>query len=311
MPIDLAIEKYVLFSQEVFSNVKKWSWAEKFSATVFESGMRAMIQSAGFPQDVLMKEDHPLCRSFVVALPSANMTPQIFRTYEVSANQGYDCTVIQAARATTATPDVFKPVSISSIAVSEFFVGASLRYSNPTNLALEEAEITLGLSQPVACLVNIGAGNPGHISWKLNNVVGSQLVKLLHQIATDCEDLAEYIAKSYLQTPGLFYRLSVNQGLQKMAVDDWNKQGEIQTHTLAYLKEAKTTDQLNILADTLCRGGTMSTNLLNKESPSKLAKALLPIVPAPSLLFIGREDILSDLEKCFDPQKSSLKMQVQ
>ncbi|KAG6875566.1 hypothetical protein C0993_008531, partial [Termitomyces sp. T159_Od127] len=109
MPIDLAIKQYVLFSQEVFSDIKKWSWAEKFKATAFESGMRSIIQCAGFSEDVLMEEDNTPCKSFVVALPSANMTPRIFRTYKVEANQGFNCTVVQAARATTATPDFFKP----------------------------------------------------------------------------------------------------------------------------------------------------------------------------------------------------------
>ncbi|KAG6893710.1 hypothetical protein C0993_000479, partial [Termitomyces sp. T159_Od127] len=63
MPIDLAIEKYVSFSQEVFSDLKKWGHrAEKFKATVFESGIRAILQSAGFPKDVMMQEDEPFCK---------------------------------------------------------------------------------------------------------------------------------------------------------------------------------------------------------------------------------------------------------
>ncbi|KAG6875498.1 hypothetical protein C0992_003580 [Termitomyces sp. T32_za158] len=217
MPINLAIKQYDLFSRKVFSDVKMLSRAEKYKATTFEDGMRAILQSAGFPPDVLMQEDNPLCRSFVVALPSANMTPpRIFRTYKVSANQGDNCTVVEAARATTAIPDLFEPVSISSVGVSESFVGAGLGYSNPTNLTLEEAEMAFGLSQPVECLTTVKAH----------------------------------------------------------------------------------------------RGGTVSTKLSNKKTLSK-QQILLPIVSAPSPLFVGREDILSDLEKYFDSHISSFKMQVQ
>ncbi|KAG6884656.1 hypothetical protein C0993_009237 [Termitomyces sp. T159_Od127] len=179
------------------------------------------------------------------------MTPRIFRTYKVKANQGYDCTVVQAARATAATPDLFKPVFITFGGVSETFIGAGLRYSNPSNLTLDEAVIVFGLSQPVSCLVNIGAGNSGYISWKPNNAFNPKMMELLHKIAIDCEDIAEHLTKNYMQMPGFFYRLSVSQGLQKMAVDDWSKQGEIQTHSLAYLQEAKTTEQLNDLVKTL------------------------------------------------------------
>ncbi|KAG6859395.1 hypothetical protein C0995_009014 [Termitomyces sp. Mi166 len=165
MPIDLAIEKYVNFSQDIYSGVKKCR-KEKFKASTFEFGMRGILKSAGFSEGVLMQDDGSLCKSFVVALPSANMTPRVFRTYQVKANQGYDCTVVQAARATTAAPKLFKPVSITSGGVSETFVSAGLGYSNPTSFVLKEAVMVFGHSQSVACLVSIGAGHPGHISWQ-------------------------------------------------------------------------------------------------------------------------------------------------
>ncbi|KAG6867062.1 hypothetical protein C0993_007129 [Termitomyces sp. T159_Od127] len=248
------------------------------------------------------------------------MTPRIFRTYEVEANQGYDCTVVQAARATTATPNLFQPVSISSGGVTETFVGASLGYSNPTSLVLEEAVMAFGSSQPVACLVSLGAGNPGHISWKPNNAAGRRMMELLQKIATDCEASAENLAKYYKQTSGLFYRLSVHQGLQKMAVDEWNKQGEIQTHTLAYLQRNNIGQELKSLTNTLhtcpqkttlnILSGNLSANSFLKQT-SELAQALLPIVPPPSPLFTGRTDILLHLEKYFDPHQSFLKDEVQ
>ncbi|KAG6867037.1 hypothetical protein C0993_007350, partial [Termitomyces sp. T159_Od127] len=321
MPIDLAIGEYVAFSQKVYSDVKKWSlWGEKFKATVFELGMRAILQSAGFPEDVSMHDDNPLCKSFVVALPSSNMTPRIFRTYQVNADQGYNCTVVQAARATTAAPDLFKPMAISSGGVTETFIGANLQYSNPINLALEEAVKAFDLSQPVACLVNIGPGNSGHISWKPNNVFGRTMMKFLHKIATDHEAQAEAFVKQYIKTPGFFYRLSVHQGLQKMAVDDWNRQGEIKTHSMAYLQEAETVKQLNNLANTLnnCPQKTTLQALrgdlsikANVQKHSELAQELLPPVPAPSPLFTGRKNILLLLEKCFDPSQPSVKMEIQ
>ncbi|KAG6883808.1 hypothetical protein C0993_003612 [Termitomyces sp. T159_Od127] len=151
MSIETAIEKYLRFSVDILSDVKIWNLgAERFKATVFESSMKHIIKSAGFSEDVLMQEDDPLCKSFVVALPVTNMTPQIFRTYQVRANYGYDCTIVQAARATTATADLFKPVSIKFGGVTETFVGAGLGYGNPTRLVLEEAEAIFGPSQSVA-----------------------------------------------------------------------------------------------------------------------------------------------------------------
>ncbi|KAG6878963.1 hypothetical protein C0992_006257 [Termitomyces sp. T32_za158] len=302
MPIDLAIEKYVLFSREVFSDVKKWSRrGDKFKATVFESGMRAILQSAGFSEDVSMQEDDPLCRSFVVALPSVHMTPRIFRTYEVKANQGYNCLVVEAARATTATPDLFKPVSISSGRVSESFVGAGLGFGNPINFLLEEAAMVFGFSQAVACLVSIGAGHPGHVAWESSNLFGPKIVELLYKLTTNCEDLAKSFGKFYMQMPGLFYRLNVDQGLQRMALDDWNKQGDIKAHTLAYIQDNKVGNELN--------GGNFLTNFSEKQAPSELVPELLPIVSPPSPLFTGRDDILELLEKYFCKSSTEVKVQ--
>ncbi|KAG6895004.1 hypothetical protein C0992_003559 [Termitomyces sp. T32_za158] len=252
MPIDLAIHHYVLFCQKVFSDVKKWGIGpEKFKANVFESAMKDILQSTGFPEDVLMQENDSFCKSFVVAFPSKNMTPRIFRTYQVEANQGSNCTVVQAAHATIAAPDLFKPVSITSGGLSETFVGARFRCSNPTNLVLKEAIKVFGLFQPVASFVNIGAGHLGPVSWESTRVFSKQMMDLLYQISTDCEAQAEDFVENYMQIPGLFYRLNVEQGLQKMPVDDWNKQGEIQTHSKAYLEKAKVTNEVNSLVTIL------------------------------------------------------------
>ena len=92
------------------------------------------------------------------------------------ANQGYDCTLVQAARATTATPGLFKPIVITVDGFSETLVGACLGFSSISSVLLQEAGIAFKLSQQVACLVSIGAGNTGPIPTKLFN---NKIVKLL------------------------------------------------------------------------------------------------------------------------------------
>ncbi|KAG5736026.1 Nephrocystin-3 [Termitomyces sp. T112] len=214
MPIDLAIEKYVEFSKKVYSDIKIFSMgSERFKASTFVSAMEDILQSAEFPADVLMQEENPFCKSFVAALPSANMTPRIFRSYLVKANQGYNCTVVEAARATTASPQFFKSVSIGAGGLNEKFIGAHLGYNNPMNFVLEEAELVFGASQPVACIVSIGAGHPGHISWKSSKLFTSMLMKVLMDISTSCEASVESFVKQYKNLPGIFYRLNVDQGL--------------------------------------------------------------------------------------------------
>ncbi|KAG6809211.1 hypothetical protein H0H92_001133 [Tricholoma furcatifolium] len=176
MPIDAAIEEYVKFSRKVYSDVKKHG-SQKFKATTFVSGMKDILKAAGYPVDLLILEDDPSCLSFVIALPAANMTPRIFRSYKVKANEDYNCTLIEAARATTATPQFFKPVIIGSEYLSEKFIGASFGHHNPTSHVLKEAE------------------------------------------------------------------LNVQHGLQKVTLDDWNRLGDIKTHSMSYLHETEITQK--------------------------------------------------------------------
>ncbi|KNZ82011.1 Nephrocystin-3, partial [Termitomyces sp. J132] len=302
MTIDQAINEYASFSKNVYSNVKTWSTSqEKFKASIFVSEMEKILISAGFPIDISM-QDQTFCRSFVVALPSANMTPRIFRTYQVRANPGYNCTVVQAARATTATPELFKPVVITAQGVSETFIGARLGYSNPTSVVLDEAKLVFGLSQQVVCLVSIGAGHPGPVSWNPTKQFNKRLVNLLFQISANYEAPAEELVKRYLHLPGVFYRLSVEQGLQAI-VDDYNQLGVIKAHSLDYLKKAEVSQKVDDLVYALhdCSPKVTLGVLMGHILPEQISPSdsLLPIVPAPSPLFTGREDILAKLEDYF------------
>ncbi|KAG6881699.1 hypothetical protein C0995_001020 [Termitomyces sp. Mi166 len=235
------------------------------------------------------------------------MAPRMFRSYEVKANQGYNCTVVEAARVTTANPEFFKPVSIKSEGLTEEFIGASLGYNNPTSFVLEEAKLVFGASQPLACNVSIGAGHPGHISWKPTGFFTQSLLKVLSNISISCEAPVEDFVKRCQNLSGTFYRLNVDQGLQKMALDDWNRLGEIRTHSMNYLQKAEITQKVDSLVETLHNRPQKITlgALTVPVSPSATKPAisaqdlLLPIVPAPSSLFTGRADVLSQLEKYF------------
>ncbi|KAG6884316.1 hypothetical protein C0992_006517, partial [Termitomyces sp. T32_za158] len=164
MPIDQAIKEYVHFSSSVFSD-RKWQSKEKFKASVFETVMEALIKSHGLSTNALLLDDDlQHCKSFVVALPSAHLTPRLFRSYTLGANQGYNCTIVEAARATTANPGFFKPVLITEGGIQEAFIGGNLGFNNPSKLVLEEAESVFGHSTQVACFVSIGAGQLGPLS---------------------------------------------------------------------------------------------------------------------------------------------------
>jgi len=322
MPIDVAINQYVRFTKHVFSE-KKIRRNELFKATRFEKAMKTMIESAGLPKDLpILGQGSSLCHSFVTAFAAVNMSaPRLFRSYEVNANQGYNCAVWKAARATTAAPKFFKAISIGDQDLKEQFISASLGCSNPVTLVLDEAKNVFGHLQKVACIVSIGTGHPGTISWKSSGTLGqmftADLAAILERICTDCESTAEQLLKHFPLLSGVYYRLNVEQGLQSVTLVDWEKLSEIKTHTLQYFHQTKTTESLDSIARILCDcPGYIAFGDLNRPSISvpatELASKLdFQLIAAPTPVFTGRETILSQLDKCFNSMKTSVGLKKQ
>lgn len=182
--------------------------------------------------------------------------PRLFRTYQVKANPSYNCMIWEAARATAAIPRFFKSISIGKGALREEFLGANLGYNNPVDFVLKEAESLFGASQNVACVVSIGAGHPQTISWQPPSGASKQLfsddlVTLLKQICTDCEQTSDQLAQRLKNTENIYFRLRVEQGMQPVSLEDWRMLGEIKTHTTQYLHLQRITQEIDHITSVL------------------------------------------------------------
>lgn len=199
----------------------------------------------------------------MTAIPALNMSqPRLFRTYQVNTNQNYNCTIWEAARATSAVPKIFKHISIGEPDMKEIFLGASLGWNNPLAQVLDEAERVYGASIRVACILSIGAGHPETIAWQSPETfrwLSTDLLTLLRQISTNCEDSAEQFENRYKNVMGLYFRLSVEQGMQKVALADWQKLGEIKTHTTQYLLRSGMSKKVDLIAQALCAGAGLAS----------------------------------------------------
>ncbi|KAG6875598.1 hypothetical protein C0992_003152, partial [Termitomyces sp. T32_za158] len=309
MPIDQAIEAYVRFTSSVFSD-KKWRSKEKFKVSVFETNMKAIIELSGLSPNALLRDDDSQgCKSFVVALPSAHMTPRLFRSYTLGANQGYNCTIVEAARATTANPGFFKPVLITDGGIQEAFIGGNLGFNNPSKLVLEETESVFGYAAQVACLVSLGAGQLGPLSLQHSDM--NDMLDIVRKIATDSEKTAGELMSQYKHIPDVFFRLNVEQGLQNFALDDWKKLPEIKTHTQSYLKQTSLENHVKELVQALhtsrCKIsiGYFTGSLLPKNY-KKISMQDIYQIPAPTRFFTGRKDILQKLEEYFVADSTSI-----
>ena len=205
--------------------------------------------------------------SFVCAVPALHAEhPRHFRTYEVRENPSANCTIWEAARATTAAPTFFKRISISEPGhPKEDFIDAGIKCNNPTSRLIQEACLVFGSDHPVACVVSIGTGHPGTIGLDqpsgLQKVVPSNLVHVLAQLATNCEDEARYWEHRLHWAPNKYFRFNVEHGIETISLAAWKHMGEVVTCTHAYLENLKVKDAINVVVSILSNPDSMQVPL--------------------------------------------------
>ena len=190
-------------------------------------------------------------------MPAHNIAgPRLFRTYAVRENQDYDCTIWQAARATSAAPTLFNPIRFGIKGAEEEFVDGGLRCNNPVRQVLEEAESVFGSGRYVACIISIGAGEADAISLRSPAAFRAfplALITALEQIVADCELAAEDTERRFKHMKNVYFRFSVDQGLQGVALEEWKKLGEVTTHTKKYMQKSVVSRRINAAVDALRR----------------------------------------------------------
>jgi hypothetical protein len=261
---------------------------------------------------------------FICAIPKKNMaSPTLFRTWVPMKLASYNCTIIEGAWATSAEPMLFKAISIGDH-IKEEFVGGGLRCNNPINHVLTEAE-SLFPSGWASCVVSLGTGQAKVIematSDSFQKSLPLNLIKVLKEIANDCEMVSGQIASRFTSLSKFYFRFNVDQGLQRVLLAEWKKMSDVKTHTNAYLKLHDVDGRLDQLIRVLeNRPHVLSIAhlgkfcscyvfhwILNKleakvTSPAVVPPKLKP-VPAAFNRFTGQEDILHILMKRFFPNQ--------
>ncbi|KAH8834507.1 hypothetical protein DL96DRAFT_495939 [Flagelloscypha sp. PMI_526] len=252
----------------------------------------AVTYTSGGEEKKMISQDNA-CRTFVCTVSSHNAGhPRLFRSYRPRSNPSPDCTICEAIRATTALPGLFNPITIRDKHLSETFVGGELRWNNPTDELTSEAAREFK-GQYVACIVSIGSGHPGHLS------LAEGLAELFPRITLDCERLNDYMERRFGSSPGVFWRLNVEQGLQNLASDLSNLEALV-SHTYSYLQGSRTYRDIDsLLADLVRRPGRILAKMISGEV-SSTPKLFGPRACPPSTqYFTGRENQLERLDSHF------------
>lgn len=160
------------------------------------------------------------------------------------------CSIWQAARATSAAPRLFKRIKIGPPGSAINYVDAGIGFNNPVNKVLEETSMVFGRDRSLSCIVSVGAGQKGVTSYDqpdhFERLLPRKLIKALKDVATDTDRVAHEMSERFY-TAGIYYRFSVDQGLETVSLDEWKRLDVVRLHTKNYLKKTDIGDTVDKL----------------------------------------------------------------
>jgi hypothetical protein len=160
-----------------------------------------------------------------------------------------------------AIPSYFLPVKIGRS--HQRFIGGVLGANNPTRELFKEASTVFGCDRRVALIISIGCGVPPALSLEAmpDGPGASHLVK---EIPTDCRMVAMELA-TRLYDVDAYLRLSVDQGISNVKMDQWGMIGDIEMHTACYVESQAVSQALDGSLKRLeKRSGTVTLGRLSK-----------------------------------------------
>ncbi|KAK0477682.1 acyl transferase/acyl hydrolase/lysophospholipase, partial [Armillaria novae-zelandiae] len=314
MSTEDALHNYKKLATAVFSpdNRKAFYKDGKFKASILEVEIKEIVKNShvGYTGDELLLDPDAgkgsIGNVFICAKTSVNLeSPQRFRTYAGFPNQNPDVMIWEAGRATTATPSIFKAITIVGLGgISASYIDASLGHNNPSKEVRDEAMQLFGNDCPVGVFLSIGTGHPGPNGFQqprgAEKILSLELMKTVTNIAADCESVSVDFARQYNRSPGTYFRFNVTHGTGVLAVDDWQREADILAHTNAYLRDPNISEKIEEIIESLCSSSssyTLETFAGHITPASRISMVSLPAFV--SSLFIGRQEYFSKLEEYF------------
>jgi len=181
--------------------------------------------------------------------------PTLFRTWKHAGYPTYNCTILEAARATSASPYFFKGIKLGG-PIQLQYIDGGLRCNNPIKYILEEAKTLFGLNRPLSCIISLGNGTGTLIGLEqpdaFQKLIPMNVISTLRNIAADCEMISEEVATDLSQStrPPLYVRLNVNYSLN-FSFAEWEKMPEVQARAHGYLQTFDVSKRIDMLVKAL------------------------------------------------------------
>ncbi|KAG9086747.1 hypothetical protein FS749_003417 [Ceratobasidium sp. UAMH 11750] len=222
--------------------------------------------------------------------------PIIFRSYGVRANRTPDCAIWEAVSASMAHPAHFKSIDVGEL--RESLVTGALGCSNPTAHALEEVKRVYP-DRHVSCIIVIGAGHPKTIHIPEPSPMQRMLVPtdpnaVAMSIAMDPERVAEEMAGRFRGTVDVYFRLSIEQGMQTIASDSWDELNKVIAHTRRYMWQGGVSADIDKIVMVM-RERKLAVSTMQIDGQIQLPIQQIAVVkqcPDPTPLFTGRNGMI-------------------
>jgi hypothetical protein len=232
----------------------------RYDVMTLEKNIEKVLAKAGATRETRLFDETPdqHCRTFVIAkrYVALDSPAVLLRSYEVDGTE-LQCTILEAARATSAAPTYFPEMKIGC----DCYVDGGIGSNNPAHEAVHEAR-RIWKERKIGCLVSIGTGLMEPISGatrtkeQFGNKFGGiikgmapltaeklSVAQYCTEVATSCQavhrDLVESEAVLKLAKGGRprYYRFNVTAGMSDVGLQEANKMDKISQVTDAYLSE--------------------------------------------------------------------------
>lgn len=197
-----------------------------------------ILEGVGLSATARLPDDN-CCKTFVVAVHANGGGVECLRTYSSANGRATDCTIIEAARATSAAPTYFDAITITfpSTNTKCIFLDGGVGHNNPSPLALTEAN-GIWPGRTIKLLLSIGTGVAPPVRYKTHSrfnrlKAAIEAAKLASEIATQCNITHEDLLRKPDLT-GKYFRFNADLGMIGLA--EWDKLGHVNACTLQYLK---------------------------------------------------------------------------
>lgn len=290
-----AIKSYEDFAEKVFRKRNR-----RFNRTFREKTLEGIIQlivaRKKLEKTVMLDAGREKGLTFVCAVSTHDKkTPCLFRTYKGTSNHAHNVEIWEAARATTAAPTFFDPISIKIEAEWDQYIDGAVSFNNPALLVLNEAEDHFGPERKLGFLLSLGtglkitdkgadvdvdaeaaarraakkSGLPRKDSGSLISHGTFDLLKYAKTSLTDTEPTHNTLQERFRGIPYAYFRFNLDRGASDIKLHKYKEMHVLRTATEEYLRNVQVSADIDKVVSMLYKneGVSLPLDAACKSSP--------------------------------------------